>query len=195
MKLFKLFALLVIAVPTIALAQTDIDTGLPLGNGKWLTSRTATNQAQNKILRSDTSENTEVNAPSGKSLNISIAQTPVAAADSRGLVYQSGKHPVFPAASVITPAVTYGAGLGAISAKLSVVATAGPTSQFLELPAPTANIGKTFEVVNYSANPLPLVPAAGVVNVSAALTPFACATQKKCDCTVLTSSGYWCVAQ
>lgn len=187
-----------VLIATTAFAQDGdgVDTKLPLGNGQWLSSWSSNHQTNNRLLRSDTSDNTYVNAPSGSTVKMSVAKTPYASVGTGGLTFVgAGVQPIFPSASVLTPAVTYGAGLGAITARYSTVATAGPTSMFLELPAPTANVGKAFNVTNYAANAAQLVPPSGVVNVSGALTPFSCASQKECTCTALTSSGYWCVAK
>jgi len=47
-------------------------------------------------------------------------------------------------------------------------------------------------VYNQGSNPVAIVPASGVVNVSAALTPYSCGTLKMCACEGLTTGGYGC---
>lgn len=147
-------------------------------------------------VKLDGANNLHLSAITGKSVSLDVAGTPVHSCNSAGCSYTSAsQQDVFPAAAVVTPGVTYGAGLGTLTQRYNEVATAGPTSQFYELAAPTANIGKSFELVNRSANPAPIVPAAGVINATGALTPYACATTKRCTCTANSSAGYWCSSE
>lgn len=190
----RLFLLaLVVSGTAFAEGGQDIDTGLPLGNGRYLSSRSSNGQTDNRILRSNSSDNTEVNAPSGKSVKTSIAGTPVVSVDTNGMTFTSGlQQPVFSAAAVITPAVTYGAGLGALTGRYNILAAGAPTSAFVEIPVPTANVGKKVTLFNQGSNPVAMVPKAGVVNVSGALTPFSCTTLKECECTGLTTGVWGC---
>lgn len=47
-----------------------------LDNGVWLKSRNAANSADLDLVRADTTDNTEINAGTGKVINVSIAKTP-----------------------------------------------------------------------------------------------------------------------
>ena len=111
------------------------------------------------------------------------------------LVYGPSAVSKVPAASVVTPFVTYAAGSAALTARTSLIAAGAPTSAFVELPAATANVGVTKELYNQGSNPVAIVPASGVINVSGALTPFSCTTLKKCTCQGLTTGVWGCAQQ
>jgi hypothetical protein len=81
----------------------------------------------------------------------------------------------YPVAGVITPATAATAVAAApITARHNVIAAGAPTAAFVQLPAVTANVGKQISVFNQGSNPVAIVPSTGVINVSAALTPFSC---------------------
>ena len=171
----------------------DSDTGLPLGIGRWLPSRDATGFGELQILGTDTSENTLINAKSGKVTKLMVAKTPVASLQTDGLNFTKAlSGPIFPAAAVITPFVTYAAGSAALTGRNNIIAAGAPTSAFVELPAATANVGKTLKLYNQGSNPVAIVPASGVINVSGALTPYSCTTLKTCTCEGLTTGVWGC---
>lgn len=93
-------------------------------------------------------------------------------------------------ATYVTPAATYGAGLGALSQVRSIIAAGAPTIAYVELPAATANVNKTRVLYNLAGGAVNMVPASGVVNVSAALTPYICPANKVCTCHGITT-GIW----
>jgi hypothetical protein len=98
----------------------------------------------------------------------------------------------YPAASVITPAVTYAASLGNITARHSIIAAGAPTSAFVALPAITLSVGDQFSVFNQGSNPVAIVPSTGSLNGAAALTPFSCPAGKRCDCIGITTALWGC---
>ena len=99
-----------------------------------------------------------------------------------------------PAAAVMTPstAVPTPAAGNTLSEVNTIIAAGAPTAAFVVLPVATASVGKTYRVFNQGSNPVAIVPQTGVVNVSAALTPFACTTLKECECTGLTTGVFGC---
>ena len=116
----------------------------------------------------------------------------------RDLTFASGGYqPKFPAASVITPvtAATALATGSTLTNRTTILAAGAPTAAFVALPVITANVGKSYTVYNQGSNPLAIVPQTGVVNVSAALTPFSCTTLKECKCTGLTTGVWGCSQQ
>lgn len=116
------------------------------------------------------------------------------------VVFGSGGAGVkYPAATVMTPSTTFPTppstpDTGDVLVQhYNVVATAAPTAAFLELPRATPNIGEDFVVYNQSANPVALVPQSGdTVNLSAAATPFSCATGKLCSCRGFSGTQFVC---
>lgn len=198
-KLIFLIAVL-LALNTGAYAQSGADytTSIPLENGKYLGAQNANGGSypDNRLLRSDGSNNTQLNAPSGSSVKLSVAQTPVAQVDANGLTYPTaGQGDILPAASVITPATNLTPTAGAtFSNRVNAIATAAPTAVYMFASA-TAIVGKEFSVYNQGASPLQILPTNGAINVSAALTPYACATQKECECQGYTNSQIICVAK
>lgn len=104
---------------------------------------------------------------------------------------------IFPAASVITPSTsvpTPAAG-NTLSGRYTILAAGAPTAAYVVLPVATASVGKTYTIFNQGSNPLAIVPQTGVINVSAALTPFSCTTLKQCQCTGLTTGVFGCSQQ
>lgn len=83
-NLFKVLVALVY-LPIVAFAQDDIsiDPG-PIGNGRYLGAKTADSQTTVPVLGVDSTGDTEINALTGKTVNLSIAKTPVALASSTG---------------------------------------------------------------------------------------------------------------
>lgn len=111
--------------------------------------------------------------------------------------FAAGIQPQFPAAAVITPSTsvpTPSAG-NTLSNRRTIVAAGAPTAAFVVLPVATASVGKTYSVLNQGSNPVAIVPQTGSINVSGALTPFACTTLKECQCSGLTSSTFSCSQQ
>lgn len=199
-NLIRVFILSFI-VTGVAMAQgaNDIDTSLPLGNQRWLSARAAGNQTENKLLRSDGSNNTQLNAPTGKEVQITVAKTPVAKGSSTGWTYTTaGAMNKFPVISVITPSTSYPTpnATDAISNRLNMIATAAPTAVFVEIPRATINAGADgFNLWNTGASPVQMVPQSGDnVNVLAAGTPFACTTGKWCTCRPVNNTTHVCTA-
>ena len=111
--------------------------------------------------------------------------------------YGSTAQPVFLAASVMTPSTgvpTPAAG-NTLSERNTIIAAGAPTAAFIVLPLATLSVGKSYTVYNQGSNPVAIVPQTGVVNVSAALTPFSCTTLKECKCTGLTTGVFGCSQQ
>lgn len=111
--------------------------------------------------------------------------------------YGSTAQPVFLAASVMTPSTgvpTPAAG-NTLSERHTIIAAGAPTAAFVVLPQATVSVGKSYTLYNQGSNPVAIVPQTGVVNVSAALTPFSCTTLKECKCTGLTTGVFGCSQQ
>jgi hypothetical protein len=79
-----LIALALVLNAHLAFAQDDIDISDVIGGGKYLGARTADNQTIVPVLGLDSSNNSQVNALSGKSVILSAAKTPVASFSSTG---------------------------------------------------------------------------------------------------------------
>jgi len=106
----------------------------------------------------------------------------------------AGTQDVFPVAGVITPStasITPAAGY-TLTGRYSIVVAGAPTANFVVLPVATTVVGKSFRLYNQSSNPVAIVPQTGSINVSAALTPFACTTLKECECTGITNGNFGC---
>lgn len=208
MRLNKNYLVLILALVavfggpiSVLLAQgaPDIDTSLPLGNGRYLSARSANGQNENRLLSSDSSDNTLINAPSGSTVKASIAKTPVVAFDATdGITFTAATQGFkAPAAAVITISTTYptpSAG-NTLSNKHTIVAAGAPTAAYVALPAITANVGEDFYVYNQGSNPVAIAPNTGVINASAALTPFSCSTLKVCKCHGLITTTWGCSEQ
>jgi hypothetical protein len=110
------------------------------------------------------------------------------------LSYKGAQKPTFPASVVLTPAVT--AITTPVTAQIlsgadSRIVSGSPTLAAVMLPQVTANVGKSYNLWSYSANPVIIQPQGGdTVNATAALTPYSCAAGKKCTCQGL-STGLW----
>lgn len=102
----------------------------------------------------------------------------------------------YPAAAVITPAtaLTPVSGARIANQKVGLIATAAPTAVFV-FAQPTISVGKSFEVYNQGASPAQILPEDGTINVTAAFTPFACATQKLCECQGVSTTQMLCQAK
>lgn len=130
----------------------------------------------------------------GETFTIIAESTPVASLNGTGITLQAGQQIRAPAAAVITPETsvpTPSAG-NTLTNRNTIVAAGAPTAAFVVLPAATASVGRKYTVFNQGSNPVAIVPQTGVINVSAALTPFACTTLKECECTGLTTGVYGC---
>lgn len=192
-------AIILVGVATSAFAQggADVSTGLPLDYGKWLSSRGSCATCSLRLLRADSSDNTEVNAASGKVVRLSAAQTAMADVDATSgvLLKSNTQQIVFQAQSIITPKTDLTPTSGStLSNRFNAIATAAPTANFVFIQE-TPNVGKSFSIYNPSANPLQIIPRDGVINQSAALTPFACAATKDCRCDIRGTGTAICVAQ
>lgn len=154
MKGILLTLLVVFSSTAWAQGGPDIDTGLPLGNGRWLSARSANGFSENKILRSDTSNNTEVNAPSGKAVKIDVAGTPITSTDSTGHTLVSSASNYYKTVYVATPATNLTPVAGTNDMRpLTMVATAAPTNAAIALPASPVD-GEERELYNAGANPV-----------------------------------------
>jgi hypothetical protein len=137
-------------------------------------------------------------APTALAFAVGAATTPNASLSTSGLTFvNNGMDIVYPAAAVITPSTgvpTPAAG-NTLTNRYTILAAGAPTAAFVVLPVATSSVGKTFTVFNQGSNPLAIVPQTGVVNVSAALTPFSCTTLKECQCKGLTTAAFGCSQQ
>lgn len=116
----------------------------------------------------------------------------------------TGAQPAYPAPLVITPNTTYPTPAGAgtptngdtLSAKFSLIASTAPTATFVELPRATlipGFVGGSGVYNQAAANPVAIVPVSGdSINATAAGTPFACTTGKKCICDKIANTQYLC---
>jgi len=185
MKLVQIL-LLAVLIPASSYAQgaPDIDTTLPIGNGKWLSSRSANGQTENRLLGSDSSNNTVLNVKSGSAIVVAVDKTPTGVELSADGI----KAPVAP---VITPATAATAVAAApLTYENSVIAAGAPTLALVQIPAATASVGKKKNLLSLSSNPVAIVPAGGAINAFGALTPFICAAGKVCKCEGMTT-GIW----
>lgn len=110
------------------------------------------------------------------------------------VVYGATASDKYPAAAVITPSTSFptpSAG-NTLSNRHTIVAAGAPTATYVVIPAATAIVGQPYTVYNQSSNPAAIVPAAGVINVAAALTPYACSAGAVCSCRGLTSGVIGC---
>ena len=173
--------------------------GAVVGNNAFIKSRDAAGSNNINVLKVDSTDDTVLNADSGDLIKFSVATTPVAQLGSTGfttdLPFASGGfQPIVPAAVVITPSTgvpTPSAG-NTLTERHTILAAGAPAAAFVVLPLATASVGKKYTVFNQGSNPLAIVPQTGVINVSAALTPFSCTTLKECECTGLTTSAFGC---
>ena len=162
--------LLAVLLTSSAYAQvgSDVDTGLPLGNGRWLSSRNANGFGENKILRSTSGNDTEVNAPSGEDIRLSAAYTPVAIVNaSKGIAFQSAGQGVTFSAFVPTMVATPVAGTNIFKPGLNVVPTAAAnTAAFLGAATPI--VGEHFIINNSNSANAVRVKAAGGATLNGA---------------------------
>jgi hypothetical protein len=161
MKGILLTLLVVFSSTAYAQGGPDIDTGLPLGNGRWLSSRNASGFGENKILRSTSGNDTEVNAPSGEDIRLSSGSTPVAIVNtSKGLAFQTAGQNVSLAAFVPTMVATPVAGTNIFKPGLNVVPTAAAnTAAFLGAATPI--VGEQFRINNASGASVRVKAAGG----------------------------------
>lgn len=158
-----------------------------LANGTYIQSANATPAGANvKLLGLDSSNNTNLGAFTGKVINLQVGATPtvVAKLAGDGLAFQGGGfQPYYPASAIITPAtnLTPVAGARIANQKVGMVATAAPTAVYV-FAQPTLSQGKSFSVYNQGASPAQILPESGTINEAAALTPYACAAKKWCEC-------------
>lgn len=192
----NLLLTILIAVPVFA--QDDINLGNIIGAGKYQGAKTSDGQTVVPVLGVNSNGNTEVNSLSGYGVDLSVQKTPIAKVVSGGVSFPvNGTQPIFPAASVITPSTsvpTPSAG-NTLTNRNTILAAGAPTAAYVVLPVITASVGKTYRVYNQGSNPLAIVPQTGVINVSAALTPFSCTTLKECQCQGLTTGVWGCSQQ
>lgn len=139
-----------------------------------------------------------VAASTAIALSVGAANTPNVTFNTSGMTFaNNGQDVVYPAAAVITPSTgvpTPAAG-NTLTNRYTILAAGAPTAAFVVLPVATTSVGKTFSVFNQGSNPLAIVPQTGVINVSAALTPFSCTTLKECQCKGLTTGVFGCSQQ
>lgn len=177
---------------TLALTEDDISisTGI-IGGGKLLGAKTYDNNTTVGIIGIDSSGNTTVKSLSGKKVDF-----PGEVSATGDIAFSATGQPKYAAVTVITPAVTpltTPVASNVLSSRFSMVVTAAPTSAFPALPAATANVGETHALWNAGANPVQIMPGAGdTINALAALTPYACATGKLCECKGFTTAISMC---
>lgn len=113
--------------------------------------------------------------------------------------FASGKGPKYPAPAAITPATSYPTppatpGTGSqIGTTLSKTVAGNPTATFVQMPAATAIVGKTFVHSQQGSNPTALVPVNGdSVNALTAGTPYPCPAGKVCTCFGDTTTNIRC---
>lgn len=173
--------------------------GLPLGFNYWLSARDSTNSTEIPILKVDSAENTVLNAKSGKSVIVGVANTPGVTLGGTDMAFSiAGGGVKYPVGVVVTPNVD----LTPIAAdilvnKINIVATAAPTAVYYHVPAATAAAGETFALYNMGASPANIQgTGSDTINALAAATPYAgCTTRKWCECTAVSNSSYVCTAQ
>lgn len=140
---------------------------------------------------------------SAASMNIYNTQgTPAAVTTGVSIGIQAGFQEVYPLPAVVTPSTAYPTPVsvaGDLTAKYSIIASAGPTAMFVVLPQATGLPANTTSrgIFNLSANPVAIVPyPLDVINASAAATPFSCASAKFCECLKITATTGWgCTTQ
>ena len=160
MKRFLLAVLLTSSA--YAQGRSDIDTGLPLGNGRWLSSRGSNSLVEHQILRSTSGDDTELNAPTGEDIRLSSGATPIAIVNtSKGLAFQAAGQGVTFSAFVPTMVATPVAGTNIFKPGLNVVPTAAAnTAAFLGVATPV--VGEHFIINNSnSANAIRIKAAGG----------------------------------
>lgn len=173
--------------------------GATVANNTYIKARNQAANANISMLAADATDDTVLNADSGDVIKFSVATTPIAQLGSTGfstdVPYAAGGfQDKFPAAAVMTPStssVTPAAGY-TLSERNTIIAAGAPTAAFVVLPVATTSVGKRFTLFNQGSNPVAIVPQTGVINVSAALTPFSCTTLKECECTGLTTGVFGC---
>lgn len=125
------------------------------------------------------------------------ATTPNVTFQSNGIALTNTNDLIYPAAAVITPSTgvpTPAAG-NTLTNRYTILAAGAPTAAFVVLPVATTSVGRSWTVYNQGSNPLAIVPQTGVINVSAALTPFSCTTLKECKCTGIATGTFGCSQQ
>lgn len=191
---------LLLLIPITALAQDDISLSPDaIGNGKFLGAKTADGQTTVPVLGVLSDGSTMVNALSGEDVALGAAKTPGAYADESGIRLPAAAMVRQPLPVVITPATAYPTPASGtlLTEQLTMVATAAPTANFVELAkATTVPESPSFGLLNPSANPVAIVPRQGdSVNNVAAGTPYSCAASKLCNCRKISTSRYWCVSE
>lgn len=126
----------ILVVASAAIAQDDISINpQPIGGGKYLGARTSDNQTTVPVLGIDQNGDTAINSMSGRSVEVSVAKTPVA--------YFGG--PAF----VPTMAATPVAGTNFFRPGPNVIPTAAAnTAAFLGAATPV--VGQEFIITNNS---------------------------------------------
>jgi hypothetical protein len=176
--------------------------GSVLGNNTFLKARNQAGNGDLSLLKANASDHTVLNAASGKTIILSVANTPIANMGAIGVSGFAGNIPFtsgfgvkLAAAPIMTPDTAFptpGSGSDLV-AKVSIMAAGAPTAAFVQLPLATAAVGETYQVANRSSNPVAIVPISGnTQGVAAAATPFACTTLKMCDCTAVSTSNWQC---
>lgn len=227
------FAILALLVPAIAFAQSSSVTGsqvsnlcglaTPCGdliasinvyltNGSWLKSRNAADNADLNLLRADTSDNTELNVASGKTLNLSVAGTPVSSMAATGalttgagitattgnITSTAGSFIVSAAgqgyrlaAYVPTFAATPVAGTNLIAPGLNVAPTAAANTAAMFAATPV--VGTQYRIFNSGPNTVRLKGGgATTINGATAGGYIALATLTSASCVVTAASNINC---
>jgi len=172
--------------------------GSVLGNNTFLKGRNKANDADISTLKVDATDDTVLNADTGDVIKFSVANTPIAvlgSLDASGFAKMAvvgditaGANTVYSATTggpnlaagvVVTPVATATVPAGGISGRVSIIATAAPTANYISLPA-TPIAGAEYSVANRSANPVVLVPGGASTLTNGAT--FSCAAGKLCKC-------------
>lgn len=190
----NLITILLALVPTFAYAEGDPDvvSGFPIGNGKWIGARDANNALDIKLMSVDSSDNTVINAKSGKSIKLSAAETSIAEVNSTGLKFNAG-YGLIQAPYVPTMAATPVAGTNVVKPGLNVVPTAAAnTAAFIGGATPVP--GETFRIVNASGQTVRLKAAGGAtLNGATAGGYIAVPNLATVDCTTASTSNQVCL--
>ncbi len=165
-----------------------------IANNTFAVARNAANSGNLNIWKADGSDNTHLNAKTGKVIDLDINVTPVAAISSAGLVFQQSTAGLTYFPAVITPATNLTPVAGSNDVPpLGIIVTAGPTNQAVALNASPAD-GEERAVLNLSGQPL-IVAALGTPSMNFPVTPgprrLSVAARSKATCIYSASALSW----
>lgn len=192
-NIFKFLVISILFLPSTILAQAGTECwtgGLSLGNNKYLCGRGSGN-VDRKVLKVDGSDVVHLNAMSGKTISLDIAETPVAEINANGLTFATGK-----TAKVAINSVTFKAtptpAVDVLVAGYNIPAgtpTANTVARFPATPTP----GDVFHFYNSSGTTLK-VQAGGATTINGAGTngTIALATLTSVTCVVSSAANLDC---